>query len=56
MKITWRDGKLVGADITNTKARAQLNVAYADKLTNLTLESGATQLLNAQLSQVVAPH
>ena len=56
VKIRWRDGKLVGADITNKGARAQVNVAYADKLANLALESGATQSLDAQLSQVVAPH
>ena len=56
VNIKWHDGKLAGAEITNMGARAKVNVAYADKQANLALESGVIQSLNAQLSQVVAPH
>ena len=55
VKIKWRDGKLAGADVTNTGSRAPVDVAYAGKQLTVTLESGATQSLDGQLSNS-APH
>jgi alpha-L-fucosidase 2 len=50
VKIKWRDGKLAGAGVTNTGSRAPVDVAYAGKHLTVTLESGATQSLDGQLS------
>ena len=55
MNIKWRDGKLAGAEVTNVGARTPVDVAYAGKQLKMTLESGATQLLDGQLSNS-APH
>jgi alpha-L-fucosidase 2 len=55
VNIKWRDGKLAGAEVTNVGARTPVDVAYAGKQLKMTLESGATQLLDGQLSNS-APH
>jgi alpha-L-fucosidase 2 len=54
VKVRWRDGKLAGADIKNLGRRASANVTYAGKSVNLTLDSGATQSLDAQLASAGA--
>ncbi len=50
--LHWNGGKLAGADIKNNGSRASVNVMYGDKIVNLTLDSGKTQSLDAQLSNV----
>jgi alpha-L-fucosidase 2 len=50
VKVQWREGKLVSAEIKNTGAKASVDVTYGDKTTHLTLEAGASQSLDAQLA------
>jgi alpha-L-fucosidase 2 len=54
VKIQWREGKLVSADVKNVGPRGSVDVAYADKTVHLTLDAGATRSLNAQLSDAGA--
>ena len=46
------DCKLVGVDIKNTGSRTSVNIMYNDKKVNLTLDSGMTKSLDAQLSKL----
>jgi alpha-L-fucosidase 2 len=52
VKVQWRDGKLVAADIRNTGPRAAVDIEYANSSSRLTLDSGATQSLDGQLSSI----
>jgi alpha-L-fucosidase 2 len=56
VKIQWRDGKLAAADIENTGSRASVDVTCADKTAHLTLDAGATESLDAQLSKTGGSH
>jgi alpha-L-fucosidase 2 len=49
--LQWRDGKLITADVKNTGSRGSVDIVYGDKTTHLTLDAGATQSLDAQLSK-----
>jgi alpha-L-fucosidase 2 len=56
VKIQWREGKLVSADIKNTGPRGAVDIAYGDKAAHLTLDTGMTQSLDAQLSNIGGVH
>jgi alpha-L-fucosidase 2 len=56
VKIEWRDGKLVSADIKNTGPRGYVDIVYGDKTTHLRLDPGMTQSLDAQLSNIGGAH
>jgi alpha-L-fucosidase 2 len=56
VELHWSDGKLVGADIRNTGSRTSVDITYADKTAHLTLDTGMTQSLDAQLSNVNGAH
>ncbi len=54
VKLQWREGKLVSAEIKNTGAKAPVDVTYGDKTVHLTLDAGASQTLDAQLAGAAA--
>ena len=50
VSLRWRDGKLAGADIRNIGPKATVEITCADKTVRLTLDTGATQSLDSQLT------
>jgi alpha-L-fucosidase 2 len=51
VRIQWRDGKLVGADVKNTGPRSSVDITYGAKTVHLTLDTGTTGSLDAQLEK-----
>ena len=54
VSLSWRDGKLVGANVRNTGEHAAVDVSYGDKTVHLTLDANAVQSLDKQLAKAAA--